>query len=296
MRSDALLALFAPALAGQTPLVLDATEIEVELVPAMARVVITRRFTNRTDGAIEAVLASAPPARDEVIERVSVTVDGVVYEALRRPSTSKPAGNGALADRGPILYEQIDDEVQLVAIARIPARAEVAVSIGSVRRIELFGMQLGTLRIALGTDAGRVTPIAISPASSSPHALTLSMRAEGISVTVNGSAAHATSGQPLSLVPASQLTLALAAIGSTALDGVAAEVPRSNGTLVFPDARGELPDALPSLRALALPQLSFRTGLPPFAMPEPPLVKHGPPLPEAPCLIKPGTQPGNSST
>ena len=192
------------------------------------------------------------------------------------------------------MYERISEEVQLVAIAGIATGSEVSVRIESVRPLDRFGTQLGALTIALGDDAGRVTPsvntASASTARATRHEVVLSVRAEGMNVTVNGRAEDAALGRAIRVRPAPRMTIGFAAAANTMLDGIAADghVEKDRSSSDGAGAHGESPNDPISLRALALPELSFRkivASPPPTGAPPTPLAST---LPESFTLIKPG--------
>jgi hypothetical protein len=55
-------------------MLLDRTEICLRLVPPIARLIVTRTFTNREGAPIEAVLTMPPALTDEVVHGVMVRI------------------------------------------------------------------------------------------------------------------------------------------------------------------------------------------------------------------------------
>lgn len=155
---DPLAALFRHELSKVEPLVLDATEVEAELLPPLARVAITRRFSNTSCSLLEAVLTLPPTAQHEVVYGLIVTINGAAYHArARRRTDASSAHNAAITEgRRAILHELIADVAQLVSIAGIEAAAQVAVRIESIRPLNCPDDDLATLHISLTAEPRRV--------------------------------------------------------------------------------------------------------------------------------------------
>jgi hypothetical protein len=289
---DPLAALFRPALAGRVPLDLDVTELRVELSPPRARVVVSRRFTNRTGAPIEAVMTLPPPARGEVVRAVSVSIDGVAYDGHMRARTDArtepsprvtPSG-----ERHAIAHELIEDLVQLVAVSAIAPGAEVVVRVESVRPLDLHGAHLASLSVPIGANAGRVSPPAEGDSARSadapPHRVTLAVVGEGVLVAVQGHEHEAPTGVPFDIAPSAHVSLGIRSVDGTSLgppDAALVNDPHDDeGTrFVFADSAIASRDDGASLRALARAELPVRDVIAPPPTDEATPEQLGPTLP-----------------
>ncbi|MEO8562713.1 MAG: hypothetical protein ABI601_11595 [bacterium] len=293
---DPLAALFRPALTGRVPLALDATELEVELSPPNARVVVTRRFTNRTDAPVEAVLTLPLPARAERVRAVAVSIDGVASEGRARARTDGPptatSPPSSHDEHHTIAYETIDDQARIVAVSDIAPGSEVIVRVESVRTLDLLGDHLASLVIPLGSGAGCVTPRGQSdgvPASgTAPHVVTLTVVGDGVSITAQGREHRAASGVAVVIDPAATVSLGIRTTDGRTLGSSGAarrddSTPLESGRFVFPGYDGATRDDGAALRALARAELPVREIVAPPSTDEgvAPVVP-GPSLPEHP--------------
>ena len=289
---DSLAERFRPTVAAGERLVLDATDIDVVVRASVAQVAITRRFANRRGEPIEAVVALPPCARGEVVNTLTVVVNGDVYSNEADAATNA-AGNAPPATRV-IIYYPIDDLLQLIAIGGIPAGADVSVRVVSERHLDAMGASLASLVIQLGDDHGRIMPTAPGRDTAVPAAgrneTTLSITADGSQVTAQGRL-HLANGDSVPIHAAPWVVLGLiardggtfAAARGDARVGVRAAV---GSGFRFPRAEGASDDLsalrLPALRELVPSPLTAPSSEPPV---EPPQST----LPEAPYLIKPGS-------
>ncbi len=148
---DPLAAFFRPALARFAPLVLDTTDVEVTLLPPLAKIAVVRSFTNSSDELVEAVLTLPPLAPQEIAFRLIVTIGGVECYAVAQPGKqARRAHDAAVADgRRAVLYELLDHGVQLIAIAGIEPGARVEVQIWSIKPLGRPEAGRATLAIPL---------------------------------------------------------------------------------------------------------------------------------------------------
>ena len=221
---DPLAALFRPQLAGIAPLVLDSTEVEVELLPPLARVTITRRFTNASDQLLEAVLTLPPPAPHEVVYGLTVTIDGADYHAQAQDRKRAQDGHDSAINEGrrAILYELVEDDVQLISIAGIEARAEVVVRIESIRPLDRPDNATATLCIALSADPRQINLRLLDSDSllTTPirHHATLSVVAGDLAVELLDPNRTIESGKSVAIDCARPLNLRVVPIGDRSLD------------------------------------------------------------------------------
>ncbi|MBG0807946.1 hypothetical protein IY145_00680 [Methylosinus sp. H3A] len=221
---DPLAAFFRHELSKTEPLVLDSTEVEVELLPPLARVAITRRFSNTSCSLLEAVLTLPPTAQHEVVFGLTVTINGAVYHARARHHTdASSAHNAAIAEgRRAILYELIADVVQLVSIAGIEAGAQVAVRIESIRPLNRPDDDTATLHISLTAELGRVNR-RLSDADAlltmpNTHDATLTVVAEGLKVMLNDPQRLISPGESCPIDCRETIALHITALGDRSLD------------------------------------------------------------------------------
>lgn len=189
---DPLAALFRNELAGLPPLLLDETEIDVQVVAPLAVITIARRFTNTSAQLIEAVLTLPPLAPGEILYRLIVRIGGVAYHAMARPAgRARRAHDAAIADgRRAILYELLAHDIPMLSIAGIEAGAQVEISTWSIRPLARPDPGRATLQIRL--SAASEAAIFSLPDADAPittpkrHAASLTVSAEGKQVTISG--------------------------------------------------------------------------------------------------------------
>ncbi len=245
MLVDPLAALFEPPPAGAPPLLLDATEVEVELLPPLARVTITRRFTNASDQLLEAVLTLPPAARHEVVHGLTVTIDGAEYHALARDRERSDLADGAaIAERRrAILYELLADDVQLISVSGVEAGAQVAVRIESIRPLDRPDEATAALTIALTADSGpinrRLADSDVLLTTSARHPATLSVIADGLTVGLVVLERMIALGRSIPIDCALPVSLRIAPFGERSLDHSVFHVEAPGGWEASSDARLE---------------------------------------------------------
>ncbi|MBK9589004.1 MAG: hypothetical protein IPO50_10775 [Sphingomonadales bacterium] len=230
---DPLAALFRAEFSNIAPLVLDAIEVEVELLPPLARIVITRRFTNQIDSLLEAVLTLPPAAKDEVIYGLTVTINGTAYRAKAQPAARAQRfhHDALLEGRRAILHELLANIAQLVSIA-FEAGAQVAVCIGASAR-SIADDESATLPIRLTSNPRQVNrhlsdadALLTSPYA---HDATLTVFAKGLRVTVQNPQRLVTSGVSLPIHCAEPFTLGISSLGNASLDRSSCNVELRGG-------------------------------------------------------------------
>lgn len=232
---DPLAALFRAEFSNIAPLVLDAIEVEVELLPPLARIVITRRFTNQIDSLLEAVLTLPPAAKGEVIYGLTVTINGTAYRAKAQPAARAQRfhHDALLEGRRAILHELLANIAQLVSIAGIEAGAQVAVCIESIRPLDRLDDESATLPIRLTSNPRQVNrhlsdadALLTSPYA---HGATLTVFAKGLRVTLQNPQRLVTSGVSLPIHCAEPFTLGISSLGNASLDRSSCNVELRGG-------------------------------------------------------------------
>lgn len=189
---DPTAALFQGELAGLPPLLLDETEVEVQLVPPLARVLIARRFSNSSHECIEAVLTLPPIAPDEILYRLVVSLDGVDYSALPKSSSSaRLAHDTAVAmGRCAILYELLEQRIPMISIAGIKPGVRVEVLGWSMRALARPEINRATLLIPLSAtahdDRFRLSDVDAVVTTRERHVATLTVDSEALQVSLLG--------------------------------------------------------------------------------------------------------------
>lgn len=250
MLVDPLAVFFRPALAGQTLLRLDRSHVEVALLPPLARVSVTRSFTNRSSSGIEAVMTLPAAMPHEVIHRLTVTIDGVACRATARANdAAERAHNQGIAEgRLAILHEVAAYGVQIISISGIAPGATVDVSIESVRPLGRPEAGVATLTILLGADPFRVN-IGLGDAEAlttvtDPHPATLRLIAEDLTVTVHGSDAVLTPGQAVPIDCAAPLSLRIIPTAGRSLDRSAWQADAPGGWEAVRAPDGDVADVV----------------------------------------------------
>jgi len=192
MLVDPLAAFFRPDLEGEPALHLEITRVEVDLLPPLARIAVTRTFINPGDEAIEAVLTLPAAQPDEVTYGLTVTVDGAAYRATAQPRRGAARDHEAATAEGrlSILHERLAGDVQLVSIAGVAPMSMVGVRIESVRPLERLADGLATLVIPLSADPRR-TNRGLADAdrlltTRRMHPATITVTMKGLDVTLPG--------------------------------------------------------------------------------------------------------------
>ncbi len=232
---DPLAALFRSEFSKVAPLVLDGIEVEVELLPPLARIAITRRFSNPSDSLLEAVLTLPPAAKHEVIYGLTVTINGVAYHARAQPRTrAQRLHNDALLEgRRAILHELLAKATQLISIAGIEAGAQVAVRIDSIRPLDRPDDETATLSIQLTANPRQVNR-RLSDADALEtfpyaHDATLTIVAKGMSVMTQNPERQISSGIPLPIDCAGPISLHISSLGDRSLDRSSCDVTTPGG-------------------------------------------------------------------
>lgn len=246
---DPLAGLFRPAVRDAPLLALESVEIEVELLPPLARVSVTRRFRNGGDGLIEALLTLPPVAPQEVIYGLTVTIDGSVCSAAAQPAAGAERlhHDALLEGRRAILHERIEKIAQLVSIAGIEAGAEVAVRIDSIRSLHRIDELTASLVIAL-TASPRLLNAWLSDSEAlvtTPlrHAASLTVISAGLAVTLDNPERQVSPGVTSAIDCVEDVRLAIGAPAAGGLDR-SASVPAATGGWQALSLAGEAPDAL----------------------------------------------------
>jgi hypothetical protein len=213
----------------------DVTEVDVELLPPLARIAITRRFSNASSQLLEAVLTLPPPAKHEVVYGLTVTINGVAYRARAQPhARAQHTHSAAIAGgRRAILHEMVADVAQLISVAGIEKGAQVAVCIESIRPLDRAHGETATLSVVLTADPRRANlrltdadAIVTVPHS---HAATLTVIGEGMRVTVKDSDCQISSGKSVPIRCAGTLSLQIDTIGDRNLDHSTCDVELPGG-------------------------------------------------------------------
>ncbi len=247
---DPLAALFRSEFSEVAPLVLDALEVEVELLPPLARIAITRRFSNPSDSLLEVVLTLPPAAKYEVIYGLTVTINGVAYCAAVQPgSRAQRLHHDALLEgRRAILHELLGNIAQLISIAGIEAGAQVAVRIESIRPLDRLDDEAATLPIRLTANPRQVNrrlsdadALVTSPYA---HDATLTVVANGLKVSLQNTEYLISSGVSLPIHCAEPLSLNISALADRRMDLSICEVELPGGWEV---------SSLPSAKSHSLP-------------------------------------------
>ena len=200
---DPLMPLFRPAAAPRPPLLLDRTEIRLRLVPPIARLIVTRTFTNREAVPIEAVLTMPPALTDEVIHGVMVRIGEQRWVAQARARRrAETAYDGAAVDGNrAILLEDLKHGWRALSVAGVRPGEVVSLICESVIGLGKSGARV---RLCPGVDPDLLVPAL--PAHVSPrqtgmvHPITLKIEgADGILVRCDGQDLPAV--QPIGTAP-----------------------------------------------------------------------------------------------
>lgn len=252
---DPLAALFRPVPRASAPLILDATHVAVTILAPLARVEISRRFTNRSDASIEAVLTLPPASPNEIVHGLSVTIDGTTYDAEAAPRIRAARAHDKAIAHGQraILHEIVAGGAQLISICGIEPGAEVAVSVSSVRPLDRRAARLARLEIALTAHENSINR-RLSDADAlltveERHDATLSVVAAGLRVTLDGSNHELPHGRSTEIDCAAPFSLRINAIDDRTLDCTARDVERPGGWEAACGPRGSAFQPLGSLSA-----------------------------------------------
>jgi hypothetical protein len=242
---DPLAALFRADLARCAPLILDHTQVEITLLPPLAKVAIVRRFTNSSDQLVEAVLTLPPIAQQEVVFRLIVTIGGVVCEAIPRPAKpGRAAHDVAAADgRRAILYELLENDIQMISISGIKPREKVEVQVWSVKPLRQYVESKAMLVVALSARHDAVMSVLADAdaleTTSAWHQATLQLSWDALQVTLRGQGEpiKIMSRDPVSIDCATPIQLEIAPDDGGSLDHSAWQVDQVGGWEVT-SARG----------------------------------------------------------
>lgn len=155
--TDPLLPLFRPAALPRPPLLLDATDIRLRIVPPIARLILVRRFTNREAVPIEAVLTMPPALAGAVVHDISVSIGDRRWTGRARARRRAEADydGGAIDGHRAILLEELKQGWQALSVAGIQPGEAVALRFESVIGLGETG---ATLRLCPGVDLDRAVP------------------------------------------------------------------------------------------------------------------------------------------
>lgn len=173
---DPLMPLFRPSAAPRPPMLLDRTDIRLRLVPPIARLIVTRTFTNRETVPIEAVLTMPPALTDEVIHVVDVRIGEERWTAQARPRRrAETAYDGATVDGSrAILLEDLKRGWRTLSVAGVQPGEKVSLVCESVISLGPTG---ATVRLCPGVDPDLTAPAVpdhLSPRQTSEsHPITL---------------------------------------------------------------------------------------------------------------------------
>lgn len=234
---DPLAAFFRPALEGCTPLLIDSTDVEVTLLPPLAKIAVVRRFTNTSDQRIEAVLTLPPIARHEVVFRLIVNIGGVDYEASPQPAKrGRRAHDAAVAEgRRAILYELLKHDIQMISIAGIEPGDRVEVQIWSVRPLGRPDDNTAFLFIPLSARHDAIMSVLLDAdalvTTAARHRATLTVDSRPRQVTLRGpgSPYEIPLYTPIDIDCAEPIQLEIVSIGDGSLDHSAVDVDQATG-------------------------------------------------------------------
>jgi hypothetical protein len=209
---DPLAAFFRADLTGCASLLLDSTHVEVTLLPPLAKIAVVRCFTNSSDQLVEAVLTLPPIAQQEVVFRLIVYIGGVVCEAVPRPvNRGRAAHETAAADgRRAILYELLENDIQMIAIAGIKPGEEVEVQVWSIKPLRQYAESNATLVVAISARHDAIMALLTDAADAlvttpALHPATLEVNSPSIQVTLCGQ------GAPYEILPNKRIRIDCAA-------------------------------------------------------------------------------------
>ncbi len=194
MLVDPLAALFRPELEGQPPLRLEVTRVEVELLPPLARIAITRMFINYGDEAVEALLTLPPAGPGEIVHGLVVTINGIAYRATAQARGRAARAHDAAVILGglAIVQERLTGDVRLISISGIAPKATVEVCIESLLPLERAADDQATLAVALSASPQQINHrlpdsdhLIVTPLA---HPATLTVTTGGLPVTLGGGA------------------------------------------------------------------------------------------------------------
>ncbi|MCI1755840.1 MAG: hypothetical protein LKM31_08585 [Sphingobium sp.] len=234
---DPLAAFFRAELEGCAPLVLDSTHVDVSLLPPLAQIVVVRHFTNSSDQLVEAVLTLPPLARQEVVFRLAVYIDGVHYDAIPQPARrGRRAHDAALADgRRAILYELLENDIQLISIAGIEPEDTVEVQIWSIKPLGRPGENRATLFVPLSARHDAImsvlTDVDALVTTQAWHPATLQLNWGALQVTLcgQGNPYEIISSDPIRIDCAAPIQLEIVPKDDRSLDHSAWQVDHVGG-------------------------------------------------------------------
>lgn len=235
---DPLALLFRAELAGLPPLVLDETEIEIQMVAPLAHISTVRRFTNSSDTLVEAVLTLPPLAPHEILHRLIVRINGAEYHAAPQPARhARRAHDAAVAEgRRAILYELLAHDVPLISIAGIEPGVRVEILTWSIRPLARPEENKATLLIHLSA-ASHVALFRIADADAAVttperHSASLVVSAEAKRVTILGQPypdRELTANEPIGVECSTPIFLEIVALEGGSLDHSEWQVDQPGG-------------------------------------------------------------------
>lgn len=235
---DPLAAFFRTGLVGLPPLVLDETEIEVQMVAPLAHISTVRRFMNSSDTLIEAVLTLPPLAPHEILYRLVVRINGVEYSAAPQSAgRARQAHDAAVADGlRAILYELLEHDVPLISITGIEPGARVEILTWSIRPLARPEENRATLVIHLSA-ASSTAPFRLADADAAVttperHSASLIVSAEAKRVTISGQPypdRDLTAHEPIGVECSTPIALEIVALEGGSLDHCEWQVDRPGG-------------------------------------------------------------------
>ncbi len=243
---DPLAAFFRPTLKGCAPLLLNSTYVELTLLPPLAKIAVVRRFTNMSDQCIEAVLTLPAIARKEVVFRLIVNIGGVEYHGTPQSADrGRRTQDAAVANgRHAILYELLQHDIQMIAIAGIEPGDTVEVQIWSIKPLVRPEENRATLSIPLSARHDAIMsalPDADAPVTTQEvwHRATLALDSWDMQVTLCGPGApyEIVSREPIIIDCAAPIQLEIVPVNERSLDHSAWQVDQAGGWEVT-SARG----------------------------------------------------------
>jgi hypothetical protein len=155
--TDPLLPLLRPAAIPRPPLLLDATDIRLRIVPPIVRLILVRTFTNREPVPIEAVLTMPPALAGAVVHDMTVSIGDRRWSARAR-ARRRAEGTydaGAIDGNRAILLEELKQGWQALSVAGVRPGETVALRFESVIGVGETG---ATLRLSPGVDPDLAVP------------------------------------------------------------------------------------------------------------------------------------------
>lgn len=233
---DPLAALFRTDLREAPVLVLDATEVEIFMLPPLACVVTTRHFTNRENAPVEALLTLPPVSDGEVIFGLAIAIDGETLQTAGAASgdARDDYDTAITSGRRSVVLEVTETGVPILSIANIPPHAKVSVRIESIR--PLMPEQDGAsarLNLALSADPAHVNPLVDHSmalrTTMDRHPATLTVRGIDLAVSFAGNGQSLQDGNSVAIDCAAPVRLLIAPLGTRTLNRTLAEIVGESG-------------------------------------------------------------------